>query len=295
MTQEQTVLGPDSLMWKYFGDSRVLMLLPSTTTLQVAHPGIGAGVEQHSAYKEDPWGRAERSLALLWPVLYNTAEGVRDFGTRLREMHRSIKGTDFNGKPYHALNPELYTWVHITTYYGMLYLARFNGDKLSEADKEQLFQEWLQFGRQMGIRDKDMPATRAAYWAYLDDTIRHRLQENPATEYVGHRGYYTNQPKPPGMKVSDGRWKIYQYVVGSMTWHLKKVFFPKADRERFGIRWNWWDKTLFQLISLTFRAVWPLLPEKSRWVPQAWSAIQDARQFPQNYGGEASLKVARAS
>ncbi len=295
MTQEQAVLGPDSLMWKYFGDARVLFLLPSTTTVQVAHPGIGAGVEEHSAYKEDPWGRAERSLALLWPVLYNTEEGVRDFGTRLREMHRDIKGTDFNGKKYHALNPELYTWVHITTYYGMIYLAEFNGDHLSEADKQQLFQEWLQFGRQMGIRDKDMPATTDEYWAYLDDTIRNRLQVNPATEYVEHRGHYTGQPKHPRTTMTDRQWRIYQYFMGSLTWHLKKGFYPPAYREVFGIRWTWLDQLGFKLIGGVMRMLWPTLEEKKRWVPEAWRAIKDAREHPENYGGAVGEGLAKAS
>ncbi|NIW49962.1 MAG: DUF2236 domain-containing protein, partial [Gammaproteobacteria bacterium] len=172
----------------------------------------------------------------LWPVLYNTPEGVREYGKMLREMHRDIKGEDFNGKKYHALNPELYTWVHITTYYGMIALADFMGDKLTEAQKEQLYQEWLQFGRQMGIRDKDMPKDIPSYWAYLDDTINHRLQENPATEFVGSKRYYTHQIKNPKSNLSDRSWRIVQYIQGSITWILKKGFFPEAYRKKFGIK-----------------------------------------------------------
>lgn len=280
---KHTILGPDSLMWRYFGDTRILYLLPSTTTVQVAHPGIGAGVDQHSAYKVDPWGRLERSLGLLWPVLYNTPEGVREYGRKLREMHRNIKGTDFNGKAYHALNPELYTWVHITTYYGMIELAGFIGEPLSDAQKEQLFEEWLQFGRQMGIRDQDMPANTTEYWAYLDDTIANRLQENPATDYVMHKSHYTGQVKPPGSTLSDPAWRVIQYIQGTLIWKCKIGFFPEAYRRRFGLKWTWLDQLEFRAIGLFMRAIWPLLPEHARWVGPAWKAIRESRQFPERY------------
>lgn len=283
---QHSILGPDSLMWRYFGDTRVLYLLPSTTTVQVAHPGIGAGVDQHSAYKVDPWGRLERSLALLWPVLYNTPEGVRDYGRKLREMHRNIKGQDFNGKQYHALNPELYTWVHITTYYGMLMLADFIGDKLSDAQKEQLYQEWLQFGRQMGIRDQDMPNDIPAYWAYLDKMINERLQVNPATEYVMHKTYYTQQVKPPKSTLSDWQWRIVQTIQGNITWICKMAFFPAAFRQKFNIPWTATDRLKFRAVSLLMRAIWPLLPEKARWVEPAYNAIVDARRHPEKYREE---------
>lgn len=277
------ILGPETLMWKYFGDSRVLYLLPSTTTVQVAHPGIGAGVDQHSAYKEDPWGRLDRSLGLLWPVLYNTPEGVLDYGRKLREMHRPIKGTGFDGKAYHALNPELYTWVHITTYYGMIALAEFNGDTLTEAQKEQLYDEWLQFGRQMGIRDEHMPASTDAYWAYVEDMIASKLCVNPSTEYVMHKSYYTGREKRPGSTMPDWQWRLIARIQGEIIWNLKFGFFPPSYRRKFNLKWEQSDQRRFDRISWFMQKLWPLLPERSRWVPQAWNVIEDARLHPERY------------
>jgi len=277
------VLGPDSLMWRYFGDLRVLYLLPSTTTVQIAHPSIGAGVDQHSVVKTDPWGRLDRSLALLWPVLYNTPQGVKEFGHKLREMHRNIKGTDFEGKPYHALNPEPYTWVHITTYYGMLALAEFIGDTLTDAQKQQLFDEWLQFGRQMGIRDQDMPKDIPSYWAYVENMITTKLGPNPATDFVMHKEYYTQREKRPDSQMSDRMWKIQQHIQGEIVWICKMAFFPESFRNKFGIKYTLVDRVKFRAVSLLMRAIWPLLPERSRWVPQAYEAIVDARKYPEKY------------
>ena len=81
-------LGPDSLIWRYFGDTRVLFFLGTGLIVQVAHPVIGKAVGEHSNYRTDAYGRLQRSLELLWPVVYNDAEGAREYGKRLVDRHR---------------------------------------------------------------------------------------------------------------------------------------------------------------------------------------------------------------
>ncbi len=198
-------------------------------------------------------------------------------------MHRNIKGIDFEGNAYHALNPEPFTWVHITTYYGLLELAEFIGDKLSEAQKQQLFDEWLQMGRQMGIRDQDMPKDIPSYWTYVEDMIANRLIVNPSTEYVMHKEYYTLREKPPGSTISDPVWKVLQRIQGEIIWICKKGFFPASFRKKFNVSWTAADQRKFKLISLFMRGLWPILPESTRWVGPAYKAILDARKHPERY------------
>ncbi len=50
------------------GDIRVLLYLPAALVLQVAHPAVGAGVDEHSVFRTDPWGRARRLARLAATV-----------------------------------------------------------------------------------------------------------------------------------------------------------------------------------------------------------------------------------
>lgn len=59
---------PGGILWDIAGEVRSLLALPAALTLQVAHPAVGAGVDEHSVFRTDPWGRGERSLrsVMLW-------------------------------------------------------------------------------------------------------------------------------------------------------------------------------------------------------------------------------------
>ena len=43
-------------------DRRLIMVLPGSMVMQVAHPVVGAGVGEHSVFRTDPWGRLAHSL-----------------------------------------------------------------------------------------------------------------------------------------------------------------------------------------------------------------------------------------
>ncbi len=59
---------PGGILWDTVGDIRTVLSLPAAFVLQVAHPAVGAGVDDHSVFRTDPWGRGERSLrsVQLW-------------------------------------------------------------------------------------------------------------------------------------------------------------------------------------------------------------------------------------
>ena len=71
-------LGPDSLTWRYLGDSRNALLAARAGILQVMHPAIDAGVREHSDFFVNPWNRVIRSaFRLLGLETYFTA-GVKE-------------------------------------------------------------------------------------------------------------------------------------------------------------------------------------------------------------------------
>src|SRR5215472_14166149 len=96
-------------------------LLPSeedvlALVLQVAHPTVGAGVAEHSSYKQDPWGRLFRTLDFTNSLIYGEPAVAAAVARRIRSLHRKIKGTKADGSRYHALEPDAYAWVHATLF-----------------------------------------------------------------------------------------------------------------------------------------------------------------------------------
>lgn len=67
-------LEPQSLAWKHAGDNLQLLMAGTTRILQVAHPVVGVGVEQHSVFKTDPWGRLQRTTEWGLRLLYGGSD-----------------------------------------------------------------------------------------------------------------------------------------------------------------------------------------------------------------------------
>src|SRR4051794_41415273 len=98
-------LGPDSLTWKYFGDWRGLLIALWAGSMQNMHPGLGAGVEQHSRFFEERWQRLFRSL---YPIGGGVYDGPRAHPTPLqvRRYHDRLKGVGALGGRYHPPHPD---------------------------------------------------------------------------------------------------------------------------------------------------------------------------------------------
>lgn len=177
-------LGPGSVIWYAAGDQRVLLLAVRALVLQVAHPMVGAGVGEHSVYKTDPYGRLWRTTVSVLRQVYGGRRTAEE-GRRLIGMHAAIKGRDEQGRRYHALNPDAYTWVHATMYdTWRLFLAEI-GPGLTDAQDQQLFEEWHRMGLLIGCRPSSMPATRAEFsrmWAEMEA----RLENNRVVQDLLH-------------------------------------------------------------------------------------------------------------
>lgn len=81
--------------------------------LQSLHPLAMAGVAQHSDYRDDPWGRFQRTTAFLALTTFGTAADAQRAVDRVRGIHRRVHGTTREGEEYRADDPHLLAWVHL--------------------------------------------------------------------------------------------------------------------------------------------------------------------------------------
>ena len=277
-------LSPDSLMWKDFGSNLFQLILQQAFILQSAHPVIDAAVTKDKKYKYDPWGRARNSIALLWPIVYARPEKAIAMGKQLRELHREIKGVDKNGKKYHALDPEAYSWVHITGYDSSVRMHELFGKPLTPEQRKQAFAEWKQMGAMLGIIDKYIPQTEEAYWQHFNTIIEERLVWGEALEDLMDPWSFAKWPKPPEAKhVPNFLWKILAVPTSWWLHKLTVATLPANFRTRFNVRYNRWDQFLFRGFATLVKVLYPLVPESKRYIPLARRAIEDARQHPEAY------------
>ncbi|MFD3533983.1 oxygenase MpaB family protein [Streptomyces sp. NPDC058664] len=270
------------VLWSVAGDIRALLMLPAALTMQVAHPAIGAGVDAHSVFRTDPWGRGERSLRSLQLWIYGGEDAARE-GRRLRELHRTIRGTDAHGRRYHALTPAYYSWVHATGFPVYTWGLRLLSRPLTEAQERQLYTEWLQVGRVLGIHDRDMPQTIEEFWPYYRKVLAEELEATVVVREL----LDTDQPVPapdrgplPLRLALRLLWPVLRRPFLRLRAFLTVGLMPPDAREAIGLEWTDAQERALRRSARVVRAVVPVLPERLRYLPLARKARQAARRAP---------------
>lgn len=166
---EEGLFGPGSVSWRVHADPAMGPAGLRALLLQALHPLAMAGVAEHSAFREDPWGRLYRTASFIGAVTYGTGEEARRVVDRVRQVHTRVHGTDpVTGLPYRADDPELLVWVHCSEVGSFLEVARRSGLRLSDAEADAYLREQAVVARLVGVPDGfPVPETVAALDAYV--------------------------------------------------------------------------------------------------------------------------------
>jgi uncharacterized protein (DUF2236 family) len=222
-------------VWQRLADDRALLIGGATLVLQVAEPTVGSGVEQHSNFRAEPWRRLYGTLVSLSTVVYGTTAEARAEAERLRSMHRPVRGVDAQGRPYAALRPAPWAWVHGTLAWSVIRLNEVFRTPFTEAEAEQYWREWLTVGRLLGVRDGDLPGTYAGFLAMIDDAARNHLQDNRSVRDV--IAAVSAIPAPFRLPVLGPVWRTtIGRPVGSLSRLVTVAALPPALAERLDLR-----------------------------------------------------------
>ncbi|MEU6576561.1 oxygenase MpaB family protein [Streptomyces sp. NPDC046805] len=265
------------MLWHLAGEIRAVLTLPASLTMQVAHPAVGAGVDDHSVFRTDPWGRALRSVASVQLWVYG-GEAALEEGCRLRRLHRHINGTDALDRPYRALDPATYAWVHATGFPSYRYAQIVMGTRpFTEAEERQLYEEWLCVGRVLGIADRDMPRTLEEFWPYYRGVLRTKLEATGVVREL--LATDVNVPLPPGRATRLLRpvWPLLVPPLLRARRFLTIGLMPPDARDAIGLEWTARQERALRRFGRVVRVVVPLLPERLRYLPYARRARRAAR------------------
>lgn len=146
--------------------------------LQTLHPATMAGVAQHSAYREDPWGRFRRTSAFVGITTFGSEAAADKAIRQVRHVHERVVGIDSNGQPYRANDPHLLAWVHATEIDSFLRAHLRYGDPLAIADQDRYVDEMAELARRLGVINP--PTSRSELREYLVG-MRPELEVTPET------------------------------------------------------------------------------------------------------------------
>jgi len=264
-------LGPDSLTWKYFGDLRTGMLGVWIGAIQNMYPELGAGVEDHSILLREPLQRVARSVYPIMGVVYD-GDRAAQTGAQIRGYHDTIKGTDSQGRRYHALNPDTFYWAHATFFMLIIKTAEYFCGGLTEAEKHQLFDEHVQWYRMYGMSMRPVPETWEDFQIYWERKCSEELEINRATLDI----FTLRFPKPWFVLMPTAVWdQLFKPLMIAQRWIAAGVFDPVL-REKAGMHWTPGDEVLLRIFGKAVELAFVAVPDEIRLHPRALAAYRRA-------------------
>ncbi|MEY2426713.1 MAG: hypothetical protein QOI61_2285 [Actinomycetota bacterium] len=247
-----------SIVWRRASDVRIYGAGGYALMLQLAHPTIAAGVRDHSNFTVDPWGRFFGTIDFVALLVYGRPDQVATATRGLREMHARIRGTNPEGKKYSALEPSAYAWVHATLAEAIVRGHHVFGKELTVVEKEQFWQEWLELGAMLGVRDGDLPDTWRGFQAYLQEMIDNVLVYNDmievAQDVAAHAAGGSPFPWLPPRA-----WSIAGRPLGKYGAFLARGMIGPQLRAQFHVPWSPRQQWMFSRIAAAHRAAGPIL------------------------------------
>ncbi|MEY2571159.1 MAG: hypothetical protein QOE63_1509, partial [Acidimicrobiaceae bacterium] len=168
----------DSMIRQVTAELCVAMVLQRALTLEVGHCKVGAGVQEHSLFRQQPlrrlWSTLDTGLRLVW----GSPTVARAAAEQVYALHDHINGelpepsaAWPHGDAYTAHDASLLAWVWATLVETSFVAYERWLRPLSDAEADAYYADMCTFASFFGIPRALVPADRAAFDAYYESVL----------------------------------------------------------------------------------------------------------------------------
>ena len=262
MTAPGPPYGPGSVLWLVNKEAAILLSGGRALLLQLAHPAIAAGVDEHSDFRSHPVRRLWRTLDRMLRLAFADPADLRSAARQINQAHQGVQGPG-----YRAGDPALLLWVQATLIdSGLLAYERFFRP-LTPAERESYYRDWKRMGTLLGLTEATQPETYddfATYWSSMLDGDQLRVDARA-------RELAAAVLRPPLRMLPEVAWKPLVIITAGLL--------PDRLREAYGLPWRRREQRVFRLLEAVLRAS-RHLPAPLREMPIARRAARGRRQAP---------------
>jgi uncharacterized protein (DUF2236 family) len=134
--------------------------------MQLAHPKVAAGVDEHSDFRSHPIRRLRRTILMTMAIVFGDRDTALAAARTVNQVHARVRGRD-----YRALDPDLLLWVHATLMDTALVTYETFVQPLLAREREDFYQEFKLVGELLGVPKDRFPTTLRDFDAYLEAMI----------------------------------------------------------------------------------------------------------------------------
>ena len=249
------ILPADSVARRINRESFLLLGGTAALLMQVAHPLVAAGVDQHSDFRRSPLRRLVRTVDTTLAIVYSGRATAESALKRIGRSHAPVHGQSADGRAYRARDPRLMLWVQATLVLTSVRWYETVMGRLSDADRNAYWDEGKFFAGELGVPKDLFPPTYAALVRFEAEML--------ATDVV---------PDATAREVARDVLRPYRGLPELLYWPTDAVtaaLLPTKLRDAFGLRFGTPQRVFYRAVIVAIRALRSLLPERLTVVPQA--------------------------
>ena len=231
--------------------------------LQVANPGVGQGVNEHSNFAYRPADRLRTTMTFVYCMSFGTVEEKKAIVEMVHRAHASVKGDS-----YAADDKDLQLWVAATLYAAGLNIYEKVFGKLSEAKAELIYQQYAVLATTLRVPPEMWPENRKAFWEYWDTMIASFPITPHATKVAKDLLY--NKKAPIWIRIN-------MPVVRLVT----AEWLPPHMRDAYGLKTSKARRAVYRMLLGLTRGVYPHMPLAIRRYPMKY-CLKDMRRRMNN-------------
>jgi uncharacterized protein (DUF2236 family) len=279
--------GPGSVSWRVNREAIVMLGGGRAALLQLAHPYVAYGVDQHSATRHDPIGRFRRTFENVFAMVFGDLDTAVACARRVHGVHQKIRGAIHEhagrfarGHRYQANDVDALFWVQATLIDTAVMTYELLVEPLTLAEKEQYYDESRLFSGLFGIPDSAIPPDWSAFRRYFDGMLASDAitMSEPAKEMA----HFLFQPP---RRIAGPAVGWYRIFTASLL--------PPRLRAELGMSWSKRDEMIAARTAPLLRQIQKRTPKRLRFFPDYVEAMQRVSgQPPHDRVGRLLEKVA---
>ncbi|NLE79507.1 MAG: DUF2236 domain-containing protein [Rhodococcus sp.] len=243
----------------FVGESVLFLGAGSTVLLQLASPGVGHGVADHSTTLGRPMDRLRTTMTYVYAVTLGTPEEKRAIVRMVNKAHAPVHADTYN-----AFDPALQLWVAATLYKnGVDLYQRFFGE-FDDETAERIYRQSAVYGTALQVPEDSWPTSRAEFDAYWEHMIDTSVVDDQVRNYVH-------------ALLGGGDAPLLGRILLPLNRFVTVGLLPQTMREKFELPWNPRDQRRFDAFMRILPTVYRLVPKPLRWAP-AHYYLRDMRR-----------------
>ena len=248
----QRLFHPTSVTWRINQEPALLLGGGRALLMQLAHPGVAAGVAEHSDFRQRPLTRLIRTLELTLALTFGTREEALAAARQINAVHQRVRG-----RGYSATDPRLLLWVHATLIDSALVTYEAFVAPLAVGDRETYYQEAKLMGGLLGLANARYPATLAEFDRYVAAMVA----SDELCVDARARELAKAVLRPPLRRVPPPAFRPVEAITAGLL--------PERLRQEYGLRWGRLERFGYASARVGLPRALRVVPRRFRQVPPA--------------------------